>query len=174
MARKPAFAAAAAMLICVFSQLTLADAGPGPDPATLPYVVLNVTFNGQPVPDDTQVKVHCLVNGIESPVPSSSLECARGICGNSYWYKLSPCARSGNATAVFEFSHPSILGNRGVNTSALPIEGGKTYGYDVAISLDGSVSSRQTGVSENQPGLCPVSLAIPLLALLGFAWTRAK
>ncbi|VVC72079.1 Uncharacterised protein [uncultured archaeon] len=158
-----------AVAFCLFSQVVFADAGPGPDPATLPYVVLNVTYNGAPVPNETTVQVYCFVNGIENWVPTTSLSCENGICSNSGWYKLSPCVHSENATAVFEFAGIAALGNRSVNSSALKILGGKTYSYDVSISGSGAVSAVETGVTDNPASFCPISFALLAVALLGFA-----
>jgi hypothetical protein len=168
MAKTLSLAIALAALSCA----CLADVGPGPDPATLPYVVIDATFDGWPVPDETVAVAHCFVDGEENFVPTTTLSCSGGVCKNSGWYKLSPCVDSQNASAVFEFTIP--LADRTINTSALPIRGGKTYRYAVAMTNDGRAEADFESVSDNAPSLCPLSLAILALAGLGIAAKRCE
>lgn len=174
MARIPSVFTGLLAFALLFSLASFADVGPGPDPATLPYFVINATYGGQPVPDGTTAEIHCLINGEENFVPTASLYCESGICRNSGWYKFSPCIHSENATAVFEFRSESFAGNRSINTTAVPVTGGVTAHYDAALSPDGTSSMRRSGENANPPSTCPISLALPLLALLGVYCVRAK
>jgi len=152
------FVALMALILVSFADI------PGPEPSTVPYVVLNVTYDGQPVPDGTVVNAYCIVNGKLSGVPTTSFACEGGICRNSGWYKLSPCAREENATAIFELSHPSF---GAINTTPLPIKRGMTYYYDIRLGSNGTSEEQKTSEEEagGKGGICLLGFFLPLLAL---------
>jgi len=155
--------------LTTFLPILSADIGPGPDAQTLPYVVLDATYAGQPVPDGTVVTAYCFINGELSKVPTTTFDCMNGVCKNSGWYKLSPCVKEENASAIFEFNHPSL---GAINTTIVPIKAGTTYYYNVKLNADGTSEVEKTGEETNKrTGFCFLGLFLPLLAI-GIIITR--
>jgi len=188
------------VVLAIFAMTAIADIGPGPPSEYFPVFIVNATYAGRPVPDDTDFVMHCDYANPALPTPPLGEEshytidnegsCNNGVCRGSGW-KNAPCGGN-NAVVWFGFRHPSF---GLIMTSAVPSEMQTTYHYNVALSSNYTSVLHFVKAERNEPqsleswfwaitgfrsssmpccGVMVAGAALGFLLLLSFAYGKAK